>query len=437
MNREADWGRRITAFAVTLCLGCSGRPHGPREPALAPLTLEIGRAGAQLRGVAGDGERIYVAMSEGPRSTIEARRGHDLAWTTPLSGTAGPLARTPAVLVASFAGTGDAGGGPVRGEPGAALVGIDPATGSVRWRAALDSTEWVAIAALAASDDSVVVGGSFAGTLRLGATVVASAGGGDGFVARVRAGDGAIEWLVRLGGADADAIQGVATAGARVVIAGTYTGAAELRGQSLPVADPPSIFADGFAAELDARGQLVRWTAAFGSKLNDTVAGVAVVADGSVAVAATMRDVTHAGSAELTAHGPSDGLVAWLRPDGEQTATSQLGGPDFDGLSAITAVGDYAVVGGFFAGKIRLGDRALAAGGGDDAFLAAVDEHGIVAQAWQVGGEGREEVVAVAPVPGGFVAGIAHTARAAVDDVALPAPADPTSGAALVVRALP
>ena len=401
------------------------------------MTLEIGRAGAQLRGVAGDDERLYVPMAEGPRSTIEARRGQAVAWTTTLSGTAGPLARTPAVLVAALTGTGDAGGGPVRGEPGGALVGIDPASGAVRWRTALDATQWAAIAALAPSDDSVLVGGSFAGTLRLGSRVVASAGGGDGFVARVRAGDGAIEWLIRLGGADADTVQGVATAGARVVIAGSYIGAAELRGQPFPVADPPSIYADGFAAELDERGQTVRWTATFGGKANDSVAGVALTDDGSIAVAATMRDVVHVGPAELTAHGAADGLVAWLAKTGDFGATAQLGGADFDGVSAITAVDDRAIVGGFFAGSIRLGDRTLTAGGGDDAYLAAIDEHGAIAHAWQVGGEGREEVVAVAPLPGGFVAGIAHTARAAVDDVALPAPADPTSGAALVVRALP
>ncbi|HTR52143.1 MAG TPA: hypothetical protein VMJ10_15625 [Kofleriaceae bacterium] len=427
-------------MAVILLSGCPGRAQHPHEAKLEPSTLEIGRAGAQLRGVAGDDDRLYAAMSEGPRSTIEARRGQAVAWTTPLSGAAGPLARTPAVLIAALTGTGDAGGGPVRGEPGGALVGIDPATGAVRWRAALDSTQWVAIAALAPSDDSVIVGGSFAGTLRLGSRVVASAGGGDGFVARVRAGDGALEWLIRLGGADADAVQGVATSGARVVIAGTYTGAAELRGQPLPVADPPSIYADAFAAELDGdtgRGQTVGWTAAFGSHANDSVAGVALTDDGSIAVAATMRDLVHVGAAELTARGPADGLVAWLAKNGDFGATAQLGGADFDGLSAITAVDDRAIVGGFFAGSIRLGDRTLTAAGGDDAFLAAVDEHGVIAHAWQVGGEGREEVVAVAPLSGGFVAGIAHSARAAIDDVALPAPSDPTGGAALVVRALP
>jgi hypothetical protein len=122
---------------------------------------------------------------------------------------------------------------------------------------------------------------------------------------------------------------------------------------------------------------------------------------------------------------------------GEQAGAILIGGPDFDGISAITAVGDRVVVGGFFSGSMRVGDRTLSAGGGDDAWLAALDASGSVVRSWQVGGEGREEITALAPVGGGFVAGVAHSARAAVDDHALPAPADPAAGAALLVRGVP
>jgi hypothetical protein len=113
-----------------------------------------------------------------------------------------------------------------------------------------------------------------------------------------------------------------------------------------------------------------------------------------------------------------------------------VGGSDFDGLRAIAAVGDKVVVGGFFSGQLELGDRSLTAGGGDDSFIAAFDENGAVATAWQVGGEGREEITAVSAIAGGFVAGIAHTAAASVDGVALTAPKDPMRGGALIVRGM-
>jgi hypothetical protein len=57
-----------------------------------------------------------------------------------------------------------------------------------------------------------------------------------------------------------------------------------------------------------------------------------------------------------------------------------------------------------------------------------------VIQAWPVSGAGREEITALNAIPGGFVAGIAHTAAVTVDRDALPAPRDPLSGTAIVVR---
>jgi hypothetical protein len=113
-----------------------------------------------------------------------------------------------------------------------------------------------------------------------------------------------------------------------------------------------------------------------------------------------------------------------------------LGGPDFDGARSIIATGDRIVVSGFFSGQIRLGARTFAAGGGDDSFIAALDASTAVTESWQVGGTGREEVTSLAPIPGGFVAGIAHTATADVAGESLPAPKDAMAGAAIVVRAV-
>ncbi len=431
--------------------GCPA-PRRPTPPAAAPLTIEIGRDGGSLRGVAGDEAATYAAVTTRPptdagspaqrgepgaqgaggaaavpdgeagrpaeRTVIEARRGAAVTWRAELPGGGGPLARTGGLVVATVMATGAAAGVPLRGSPGAVAVGLEAATGAARWRLAIDSSEWAVIAAAApAPGGAVVLGGSFGGTLRAGARVVSSGGGADGFLARVSAA-GEVELLVRIGGPGADAIRGVAAAGDRIAIAGTFSAGADLLGAALAVLDAGSAAADGFVAELDAATARPRWTAAFGGKLDDAVAGVAIDGRGRVVVAGTARGVVRAGGRALIAEGPADALVAWFGEGGAPGPAILLGGGGFDGAAAIAAVGDRVVVGAFFA---------------DDARIVALDGGAVVAE-WPAGGPGREEIVALHAVPGGFVAGVAHTAGARIGGDALAAPREPLAGAGVVVR---
>ncbi|HEY3802094.1 MAG TPA: hypothetical protein VGL61_05775 [Kofleriaceae bacterium] len=391
-----------------------------------------------MHAVAGDeSARVFVASAD------------HLAWgerSVALPGAIGPIAAGGGLVVASImlAGSQDAGGRRIemRGEPGAVLVAYDVSTGAAKWRLPLDASEYSIVTSIAAvPGGGFVVGGNFGGTLRAGeagggTSVVSSAGHSDGFVARVDA-TGAATWLVRLGGAGADAVQGVAVAGDRVAIAGTFTTGAELGGVPLPAFDDRVPFADVFAAELDAATGARKWSTTFGGKDDDSAAGIAITPSGRVAVAANLRGTMRVGPTQLRANGPSDGLVVWISRDGELGPATVLGGPDFDGLRAIACVGEHAIAGGFFSGTIQLGAAKLVAGGGDDAFLASVAPDGSIEHAWQVGGPGREEIASIAALPGGFVAGVEHTADLVVDGEHLPAPKDPMTGAALVVRAVP
>jgi len=430
--------RVVSSLALSVLVACPA-PHNPSAVSIAPQTVEIGRPGVVLSGVAGDGRTVFAALaSAGPaaKTTIEAittiRAAPPPAWHTELDGSGGPLCLAGRMIVAALGGTGHVAGVDLRGQPGAVVAAIDAVTGAVAWKLAIDATEWSVVSALTATSGGVLVSGSFSGTLRIGATVVSSAGKSDGFVARLTAAGG-VGWLVRIGGPGADAVQGVAASGDRIAIAGTFSAGADLLGQPLPIYDERSPYADGFVAELDATGAR-RWAQTFGGPADESVAGVAIDARGRIAIAATVRDTVHVGGADLVANGTADGLVAWWAPDGEASPAALIGGADFDGLRAIAAAGDHVLVGGFFSGTLRLGGRALTAGGGDDAFLAELDAAGNVVQAWPVSGDGREEVTALTAIPGGFVAGIAHTAAATVNRDALPAPHDPLSGAAIVVR---
>lgn len=438
----------VASFVSLLILGGCPGPRTPSVPAAAPLTVAVGRDGGSLRGVAGDGTLTFAAIAIAPGSPeaaastmIEARRGERVAWSATLVGDGGPIATTAGLLVATLTGNGPIGvaaptpaapASSVHGEPGAVIVGLDATTGAARWRTALDASEWCIVAGITAAPDGVIVGGSFSGSLRIRDRVVSSGGRSDGFVAKLTA-TGEIAWLVRVGGPGPDAVQGVAVRGPRVAIAGTFAAGADLLGQELPAFDDKSPYADAFVAMLDATGARV-WATTFGGKLAETVAGVAIDEAGRVAVAANAREVVHVGGVDLVAQGLADGLVAWWAKDGTASHAVLLGGPDFDGLRAITAIGERIIVGGFYSGAMRLGDRAIAAGGGDDAFLAALDARGAVVDRWEVGGVGREEVTALAAVPGGFIAGVAHTAAANVAGATLPAPKDPLGGAAIVVR---
>ncbi|MGN6106734.1 MAG: hypothetical protein ACTHU0_16625 [Kofleriaceae bacterium] len=375
---------------------------------------------------------ISTVAGERSSTEISARRGEQLAWKIDLAGSGGPLARTSRLLVATMTGVDRAAEVELRGAPGIVAVGIDPATSAVRWKRAIDSSEWAAISAIAPLGDDVVIGGSFSGTLRAGDRVVSSAGKSDGFVARLR-GDGSVAWLVRTGGPGADGVQGVAATGDRIAIAGTFAGTgAELRGTPLVPFDERTLLGDGFVAELTGAGD-VRWVSRFGGKADDTVTGVAIDGRGRVVVAANARDVVHVHGLDLLAQGPSDGLVAWWNPDGTPGPALLIGGSDFDGTRGIVAAGDRVVVACFFSGAVRIGATELTAGGGDDAALVALD-HGNITEVWPITGEGREEIAALAPVTGGFIAGISHTARANAAGAELPAPKDPLSGAALLLR---
>jgi hypothetical protein len=244
----------------------------------------------------------------------------------------------------------------VRGEPGAVVAALDRSTGARRWQRPFESTEWVIITAVTALGGDIVVAGSFGGTLRVIDKVVTSGGGSDGFVARLGA-DGKLGWLVRLGGAGSDGVQGVAVGGdpkaPRIAIAGTFSLGAELHGESLKSTDEKSPFGDAFVAELDASGAR-RWSATFGSRADDAVAGVTIDQRGEVIVAANVHEVVSLAGSALVPRGAGDGLVVWYSDGGELGNAVLVGGDDFDGLRAITAVDDRVVVGGFFSGKIEL-----------------------------------------------------------------------------------
>ena len=420
-------------FVVSAC-------HAQVRPEVAPadeLTIEGLGPG---RGIAGDGMSVWQTAQRTPGKSVlvelpvhgTASAGAAAKWFTEIDGEAGPLAYASDQLITAIAGTGSAHGVTLRGQPGAVVAAFATRGGTPRWRLAVDSTEWVIVASIAATDAGIAIGGTFQGTLRIGSQTVSSAGRSEGFVARL-APDGTLAWLVRVGGDGADAVSGVAIAGDRVAIGGSVAGGAELLGVPIRVVDERSLLADAFVAELDRDGHRI-WAKTFGGEADDHVAGVAIDARGNVVVAATARGEIKIDGAPHTARGAGDALVAWYTSTGEAGPAVMIGGSGFDGARSICAIGDRVIVGGFFTGTLQLGDRVLTATG-DDAFLVAL-EPGKVVASWPIPGDGREDISAIAAIPGGFLAGVAHTNVLTAGARSLSTPVDPLQGFGIVQRAV-
>ncbi|CAN5897245.1 hypothetical protein BH11MYX2_BH11MYX2_22990 [soil metagenome] len=462
MNRTV-----IGASAVGALFAFSGCPT-PSHPTEAPAgsqTVEVGAAGSSLRGAASDGTTVFVSLSKaterGPiapnngtppptfTTEISARRGSTAAWTSKLDGRGGPLVLMPSdvstsghvsppLVIASLAGSGMVAGAPVRGEPGAAIVALDPTSGTVTWRTALESNEWVTITTMCPRPEGgAMIGGAFSATLRVSDKVVQAGGRSDGFLLALSA-KGTVDWLWRMGGTGADTVQGVAVRDGVIAVAGVYMNDAELGGISLPAFEETTPNPDAYVASLDEKTGKRVWAQSFGGLGLEEVAGVVIDEDHNVVVAATVRGplLINGGNA-MTTEGPAAGLVAWWNHDGKARASVLLGGTDFDGLRAITAVGKRVIVGGFYSGSMRLGGTSISAGGGDDAFLAALDATGSVVTTWPASGPGREELVTLSSIPGGFLVGATYTATANIAGAQVSAPTDPLSGAAVAIRPAP
>lgn len=293
----------------------------------------------------------------------------------------------------------------VRGQPGAALVSIDALNGSPTWRVHFDATEWAIIASLAVDGSDFVVGGSFAGTLRAGDSAVTSGGESDGFVAKIRS-DGALVWLRRLGGYEFDSVAGVASHSGRIAIAGAAGADAELGGA--PIAPRASAARNGmgFLALLNPAGDVI-WAKDFDD--GDAVAGIAIDSKFRIAIATTIAEPNHPGSRTVAKRGATIGLVRFVSPSGHLESNSEIRSSASVSVRSIVAVGERMIVGGVFSGTLRIGRAAFVANESGDAFLASMNAMGEIEAPWHVAGAGHEEIVSLASVPGGFIAGVSYT----------------------------
>ena len=282
------------------------------------------------------------------------------------------------VIVGRFQGSVDFGGGPIVSAGGDdAFVARFFANGAFAWAKRFgDAADQRANAVAIDMAGNVFVAGGFDGAIDLGVNPIASAGGGDGFVACLDKSGNPL-WARSFGDAAAqEAIALTATPFGDATVVGRFAGTTDFGGGDLASAGGD----DAFVAQYDVGGAFL-WAKAYGDAAAQQAIGVATDVSGVVWVTGRAAGTVDFGGGPLAAQG-DDAFVAKLGPGGQHLASHLYGGASAQAGRAIALDAAGApVVAGITLGPIDLGTGPLACGQGAGLFLARLDAAGATTSA--------------------------------------------------------
>lgn len=372
--------RVAAALVLALSLACEGEPRDflggnpnlpPGQNPAAKLAFRVGDLGDdQISDLAVDATgAVYVTGTF--RGSVDFDPGNGLGVLTSLGGAD--------VFVARYS-----------------------ASNALEWAVQIGGSGEEASRALTLdASGSVLIAGWFEGTPDFdggtGTVALTSAGGRDGFVAKL-SNAGALAWARRFGGPNADELIAVTSSGNVVYAAGFFEGVADGTPNGTGPVAAPGLGQDLVVVSFDGNGAPLG-AVALGGPGADRASGVAV-AGGSVVVSGTFTaDLDFdpgSGSTTLLPVGIRDGFLAaftpagalqWVRTvggDGEVTATE-------NGLS----FGDGSVQWiGTFTGTVDLdsgpGTVSAQSQGLEDIFVLRVGPTGALTDAFTIGSTGSE-----------------------------------------------
>ena len=215
------------------------------------------------------------------------------------------------------------------------------------------------------SQEAVVVSGFFAGTVNFGGANHVSGGSEDGFVAKWDT-DGNPDWSVGFGAEGNQYAVDVATDGSdSVVIAGFFSGAADLGGGDLVSAGSQDVL----AAKFDKDGKHV-WSKSYGDGAAQHAHGVAANGAGSVALVGAAAGTVDFGAGSLAGSTDLDVFVAMLDSDGEHLWSKRFGDNEPQTARAIAfRVDGSVVVAGELKGLVDFGGFPVNAVDATDGFV--------------------------------------------------------------------
>ncbi len=276
------------------------------------------------------------------------------------------------VLVGSFNGTVDLGGGPLvsAGTVDVFVAKLD-GNGSHLWSKNFgDVGPQFAGAVVFDGAGNVLLDGHFSGSINFGGGPLVSTGGNDAFITKLDAG-GAHVWSKRFGdGADQSATGVAVDQAGNVIFVGSFSGSVNLGGAALTGTN------DTFIAKLDAGGAHV-WSKSFGDENAQIPTGVAVDGAGSVVVVGYSDGSVDFGGGPLTSAGAADTFIAKLDASGMWLWSQSFGdvGDQIPNGVAVDGAGNIVLV-GYFNGSVDFGGGPLASAGAADTFVAKLDVNG-------------------------------------------------------------
>jgi hypothetical protein len=194
-------------------------------------------------------------------------------------------------------------------------------------------------------DGDLVVVGAFAGTIDFGGQPMASTGGMDIFVARLKA-NGDHVWSKRFGDASSQRATTVAvdSLGA-IYVGGSISGSVDFGNAKIETSKGGD---DAFIAKFDPDGQLV-WAKLFGDTASEQVKKMRMTKFDQLIVAGSFSGTINLGGSTFTSAGAADIFVAKFSSDGFHGASRRYGGTGFDVVNglALDSTDAVLVTGGF------------------------------------------------------------------------------------------
>lgn len=252
-------------------------------------------------------------------------------------------------------------------------------TNSFAWAQRGGGTGADQVLALAVTPRGVYVAGYFRGNSAVfGNLALNSAGATDGFVAKLldTGASANFDWARPIGGPGSDYIQSLSVAGSEVYVAGGFSGTLTYAGRSYSSMGGN----DGFVASLSENAFVsYGWFAPIGGALDDAVTGVACNGTSVYAVGRFQGTAVFGGNS-LTSLGGYDAFVAKIADAVVFPVYGWVrqGGSAFvqDEAGSVAVEGSNIYVGGVFGGTARFGPVSLASAGGFDAFLVKLVDAG-------------------------------------------------------------
>ncbi|MEZ4297221.1 MAG: hypothetical protein R3B70_19810 [Polyangiaceae bacterium] len=294
-----------------------------------------------------------------------------------------------AVLVATpFKGTLDTGDGTLDSGDGsaAAVVLLSTVDGSIHWSHAVHTDGAVELTAVARGGggvaSSVLIAGSYSGTLDLGSTKLLNAGELDAFVASIDVTTHETLWFHTFGGAGEETITALGTQGfGDIYLAGTFD-------VNLIVDTAPTAVADGqdaFLVHIFPSG-ILSWKNIIQGPGSQTVTAIATPWSSGTVITGTRggpgvapAEMYFDGGLTLQGSGLVDGFVARVSQDGLITSGALLAGAPGTGVVIPTAIDADCGAAGYLVGGTaedgaQFGEYTLSSSGKRDAFIHKVSD---------------------------------------------------------------